>query len=108
MGMSDRTRAALGTFRAFPTLNRRVLRLEEQASQAANVALLEELNQRTVALSRQVEHLQSLIEQAEPQTTLDIVTGVRDQVRDLAVELTDQANRTSALLASLSHERVDT
>jgi hypothetical protein len=28
--------------------------------------------------------------------------AVRDSVRDLAVELTEQANRTSALLAELS------
>ncbi|MCB1270829.1 MAG: hypothetical protein M9942_06900 [Microthrixaceae bacterium] len=86
MRLKDRIRTALGSFRAPLDVQRRLRRLED----------------RTVALSNQVQHLESLITQADPTETLRIATGVQDSVRKLAIELTEQANRTSELLAEHS------
>ncbi|MCP4435907.1 MAG: hypothetical protein GY812_10505 [Actinomycetia bacterium] len=106
MGLKDRFRATLGALKQLPDVHRRVLRLEEQA--AHDTALLAEVNQRTLALSHQVEHIESLLSQVDPQATNDIAIGVRDSVRELSIELTEQANRTSELLAQLSERAEST
>lgn len=67
--------------------------------------LLAEVDQRTLALSHQVDRLQEMIETLDPQGTRDIAVGVRDTVRELSVQLTEQANDTSRLLTDLARER---
>jgi len=107
MGLMDKMRAAGGSLRTLPSLNRRLFVLEQQA-QATQTALLEhtrqisETAQRAAALEHQVEHLHSVLTSVDPQMTLDIVTGVRDSVRELTVRLTEQANESNATLASVS------
>ena len=93
MGKVDRLRATLGSLNALPNLNRRLLEVEQTLS---------ETTVRVDALSQQVESLHARMEQADPQATLDIATGVRDSVRELSVELTEQANRTSDVLAQVT------
>ena len=103
MGPQTRIRTRLGRLRRLPAVLRRLYHLTEQS--ADDHALLEEVNQRTLALSHQVEHLQSMISQVDPVATNEIAVGVRDSVAELAVELTEQANRTSELLEELSEQR---
>ena len=103
MGLKDRARATLGSLRTLPEVHRRLHHLEEQA--ARDHALLAEVDQRTRALAHQVEHLESLLSQVDPVGTAQMAAGVRDTVRELSVELTEQANQTSDLLAKLSAER---
>jgi hypothetical protein len=79
-----------------PEVNRRLLEVERTLS---------ELRPRVDALSHQVESLHSRLEQADPQAALDIATGVRDSVRELSVDLAEQANRTSDALAELAAGR---
>jgi hypothetical protein len=67
-------------------------------------ARLAEVDQRTLALSHQIDRLQEMLETLDPQGTRDMAVGVRDAVRELSVELTDQANQTSRMLADLSAE----
>lgn len=93
MGKVDRLRATLGSLNALPDVNRRLLEVEQTLS---------EVKSRVDAMAHQLEHLHARMEQADPQATLDIATGVRDSVRDLTVELTEQANRTSELLAEVA------
>jgi hypothetical protein len=93
MGLADRTRATMGALRTLPDVHRRLNRLEAQ---------LTEVDQRSLALAHQVDHLHRLLEQVDPQGTHNIVVGVRDSVRELAIELTEQSNLTSELLAELS------
>lgn len=105
MGFLDRTRGALGSLRSFHSIGRRLFRLEEdvQRSHAVLVAqgrLLDETQQRVAVLDRQMEHLQHVVTGTDPQMTLDIVRGVRDDVHRLAVELAERANATSDTLAS--------
>ena len=97
--MSDKLRALMGAIRAFPTVGRSIHALEAQASQSH--ARLEALEQRALAQSHQIEHLYSLLEGADPQETREIVVGVRDAMRSLSVELTEQANQTSTALKQL-------
>lgn len=66
--------------------------------------LLAEVDQRTLALTHQMDRLQEMIETLDPQGTRDMAVGVRDSVRELSVQLTDQANQTSRILADLSSE----
>lgn len=93
MGKVDRLRATLGSLNALPNLNRRLLEVEQT---------LAEVRVRVDVLAQQVESLHARMEQADPQTALDVATGVRESVRELAVELTEQANRNSEVLAELS------
>jgi len=57
-----------------------------------------ETMRRVTALEQQVEQLHATLAGADPEATLDIVTGVRDEVARLSIELTEQMNRTSELL----------
>ncbi len=96
MGRIDRIRATLGSLEALPSLNRRLLATESAVQEHAV---------RIDTLTHQVEQLHNLLEQIDPQGTHDIVLGVRDSVRQLSIELTEQANQTSDLLSELSESR---
>lgn len=104
MGLVDKARATMGSFRTLPSLNRRLFHLE-QAAESTRTAMVEhsrqisETAQRAAALEHQVEHLHAVLTSVDPQMTLDIVTGVRDSVRDLTIRLAEQANESSASLA---------
>lgn len=103
MGLKHRVRSALGSLRAGREVYRRLFVLGEEA--AADRALLAELNQRTLALMHQVEHIESLLSQVDPVAMAEMTAGVRDSVRELSIELTEQANETAELLAGISTER---
>lgn len=102
MGMSDNAETRGRVMGGLPSRLRRLYRLLRDVDVVADAELLAELNQRTIALAHRVDHLTAVLDQADPQATYEIVVAVRDSVRDLAVELTEQANRTSELLAELS------
>lgn len=102
MGTPDHTGADRIALRGLLGRARSLYRLLRDGDLVANAELLAELNQRTIALAHRVDHLTAVLDQADPQATYEIVVAVRDSVRDLAVELTEQANRTSELLAELS------
>ena len=108
MGLPNNSRSRTGNLRNWVSLARRLYHLVQDVDVVGDTALLNELNQRTVALTHQVEHLNAVLEQADPQTTLEIVLAVRESVKELSIALTEQANRTSELLAELSRptERV--
>ncbi len=97
-------RRGSGRLRELPVVLRRLYRLTRDIDVIADAALLAELNQRTIAITHRIDHLSAVLEQADPQATLDIVIAVRDSVRELTVELTEQANLTSELLANLAEQ----
>lgn len=111
-------RSTAGTLRAFPTLGRRTFAAEQRMDAlerrvdllggdlgevrhglADHATALTELMRRTTAIEHLVEELHREVTSAAPQATLGVVEAVRDHVASLSVELTDQMNRTSELLA---------
>ena len=102
MGRSENAGTRGRALGNLPSRLRRLYRLLRDVDVVADAELLAELNQRTIALAHRVDHLTAVLEQADPQATYDIVVAVHDSVRELTVELTEQANRTSVLLAELS------
>lgn len=103
--------------RAFPTLGRRAFAaeqrmdvLERRVDQlggdlgelrhglADHAAAITELMRRTSAVEQLIEQLHRDLTSAAPQETLAIVEAVRDDVATLSIELTEQMNRTTALL----------
>lgn len=111
-------RSTAGTLRAFPTLGRRAFAAEQRMDAierrvdllggdlgevrhglADHATALTELMRRTTAIEHLVEELHREVTSAAPQATLGVVEAVRDHVASLSVELTDQMNRTSELLA---------
>lgn len=99
MGLLDRSRGALGSPR---NVYQRLLTFKARVDN--DHALLAEVDQRTLALTHQIDRLQEMLETLDPQGTRDMAVGVRDAVRELSVQLTDQANQTSRMLADLSSE----
>lgn len=111
-------RSTAGTLRAFPTLGRRTFAAEQRMDAlerrvdllggdlgelrhglADHATALTELMRRTTAIEHLVEELHREVTAAAPQATLGVVESVRDHVASLSVELTEQMNRTSALLS---------
>ena len=102
MGLKQRLRETVGLLRAGRETYRRIYTLGQEA--AADRALLAEVNQRTIALMHRVEHLEATLSQVDPVATAEMAAGVRDSVRELSIEITEQANQTSDLLARLTAE----
>jgi uncharacterized coiled-coil protein SlyX len=114
MALKDNTRGLLGTLRALPGLNRRLYRVEQLVEGDLGLSeenhrgvtsmaqRLAELEHRVAALSHQLDHLNSMVAQVDPVATAQLAVGVRDSVRELTVELTEQANQTSQLLAEIA------
>lgn len=118
MGLAGKARSTAGSVRAFPTLGRRMFFSEQrmdviEQTQAQigrefdglrhalsdHSTIITETIRRVAALEQQVEQLHATLTGADPEATLDIVTTVRDEVARLGVEVTEQMNRTSELLA---------
>ena len=114
-------RSTAGTMRAFPTLGRRTFASEVRLDDVERRidALGEELGQlrhqvgdhaetltgllrRTAALEQLAEQLHMSLEAADPQATMDVVKSVQRHVSALSIQLTEQLNRSSDLLAGLS------
>jgi hypothetical protein len=120
MGLGGKARSTAGTVRAFPTLGRRMFFSEKRMDQIEQTqaqmgrefdglrhavsdqsTMIAETIRRVGALEQQIEQLHATLQGADPEMTLAIVTAVRDDVARLGTELTEQMNRTSAVLASL-------
>ncbi|CAN5693738.1 hypothetical protein BH10ACT3_BH10ACT3_23910 [soil metagenome] len=110
MGLTGKARSTAGSVRAFPTFGRRMFFAEqrlEQIQQELDVLVrdrdtISESLRRLAALEQQVESLHAAVTGADPQMTLEIVSSVRDEVARLSIEMTEQLNRTSDVLAGLS------
>lgn len=111
-------RSTAGTLRAFPTLGRRSFLSEQRMDAlerrvdllggelgemrhglADHATAITELMRRSTAVEHLLEQLHREVAAAAPQATLGIVESVRDHVATLSIELAEQMNRTSALLA---------
>ncbi len=114
-------RSTAGTMRAFPTLGRRTFasevrlddverridalgdeigRLRHQVGD--HTETLTGLLRRTTALEQLVEQLHASIQAADPQATMDVVSSVQRHVSALSVQMTEQLNRSSDLIAELA------
>ncbi len=126
MGLGTTARSTAGSFRAFPTLGRRLFFLEQRVDRnevrqgiveaevaelrtivADQALLIQELSRRCGVLENQAEQLHLALSKADPYRTLAIASAVRDDVATLTAELTEQMNRTSATLQSLVERPVD-
>lgn len=74
---------------------------------ADHATSITELMRRATAIEHLVDQLHHDVSAAAPQATLAIVEAVRDHVATLSIDLTEQLNRTSDLLARTAVDVAD-
>ena len=109
---SSRFRSYLGSARDLPSIRQRLEVLEKDHRLLLDQVRLDEdrLAQVTATandaasrlrdVSAQLESVHRTLAEADPQLAYEIITTVRDDVRSLLVEVTEQSNRASAVLTS--------
>jgi hypothetical protein len=76
----DSFRSLIGSLKALPSTNRRLLRIEDEVRRVhARLDDIESTVTRVIA-------------EADPDETLDLVSSVRDDLRAAVIELTDRAD----------------
>jgi len=103
--MASSVRYLLGTIRDLPTIRQRLELLEKDHHLLVNQVRVAEgrLNEVTASLeiiTAQVTSIHETLVEADPRMAYDIVTAVRDDVRNVLVEVTEQSNRVADALAS--------
>jgi hypothetical protein len=90
MSASSRVREFLASLKASPETRRRTGDLERD--HRVLLATVRELQDQVEGLHRSIERMHQTLADADPQLALDIVTQVRDDVRGLMIEVTEQLN----------------
>ncbi len=98
-------RSYVGSVRDLPLLRDRLEVLErDQRVLGEQMTRMSAAAAQLEAISAQLSSIHRTLEEADPQMAYEIITAVRDDVRTLIVEVTEQSNRVGAALVEL-HER---